>query len=169
MTIDDPVLIQVYATVLTGVLIFMTVQRLFESESKRLSHEKKDAEEDEEKYKNELGVVENHLQRNKDPDIIKMLEDQRKEWKSIIDLTETRIKNIITRIRLNDLRYKKKNIEHRSIKETERFLNVVMVALMGLSIIVVLVGYEKIISVIFFSIGIILLIVRVCFHGEEVG
>jgi hypothetical protein len=30
MTIDDSVLIQVYATVLTGVLIFMTVQRLFE-------------------------------------------------------------------------------------------------------------------------------------------
>jgi hypothetical protein len=184
MTIDGTVLIQVYATVLTGVLIFMTVQRLFEGkddyelESSRLNKQKKYVEVDKQTAKNELKTLETHLERLDDDrflnkqqieEIKKQFESKMQIWKAVIEDKSLKIAEVNAKIELLDNSYKRRSDYHRSIKETERFLNVVMVGLMGLSIIVVLVDYERTISVIFFSIGIILLIVRVCFHGEEVS
>jgi lipopolysaccharide export LptBFGC system permease protein LptF len=184
MTIDGTVLIQVYATVLTGVLIFMTVQRLFEGkddyelESSRLNKQKKYVEVDKQTAKNELKTLETHLERLDDDrflnkqqieEIKKQIESKMQIWKAVIEDKSLKIAEVNAKIELLDNSYKRRSDYHRSIKETERFLNVVMVGLMGLSIIVVLVDYERTISVIFFSISIILLIVRVCFHGEEVS
>jgi hypothetical protein len=67
--------------------------------------------------------------------------------------------------------YSERHGQHIRMKELERFLNVVMVTLMVISIIaiqVIMPPYGGIVSIIIFSTGIIILIGRVYLHGQEV-
>ena len=133
MTIDEPVLIQVYATVLTGIFIFMTVQRLFEGkgdyekESKRLNQEKEDAEKDKETNTRALTALHTSWTRYQNP--------KKEEYKNQTQKLKTRIKaqdvvieKINTQISSLDNRYNRKITQYRSIKIKERRLNIVMVS-----------------------------------------
>ena len=185
MNIDSSVLIQVYSTVLAGVLIFMTVQRLFEwkerfeEKSFRLLQLRENALRDREEHEDDLNRLEvtrreglvSDRELYEQPNVIKGYQDAKKRFEGLIRMKDNDINRITTDINSLGVKYAKVREQHARIKELERFLNVVIVALIVISIIVVLLvmpPYGGIISIITFSVGVIILIMRVLLHGEEV-
>ena len=192
MTIGETVLVQVYATVLVGILIFMTVQRLFEwrerfeEKSSRLIQLRENAIKDKEALQDELdrhekswkGTIELSPSFSTNPDYTKPYEDEMKRLQGLIRMKDDEINRRIDDLYSLTGKYRENRDLYKSLRTRERNLNTVMIILLVASIIIILVGSVidiqpltsviSIISVIIFSVGIILLIFRVYLHGQEI-
>jgi hypothetical protein len=155
MIADDSVLIQVYSTVLAGVLIFMTVQRLFEwkelfeEKSSKLLQLRGNAITERETYQEELDRLKRSRRRNLELDrvlcesLTKQFEDAKKRLEGQIRLKDDEFRRVRDDLYSLTGKYSKRREKHTGIKKGERFLNVAMIILMVTAIIVVLVGMPE--------------------------
>ena len=154
MIADDSVLIQVYSTVLAGVLIFMTVQRLFEwkelfeEKSSKLLQLRGNAITERETYQEELDRLKRSRRRNLELDrelyesseMTKQFEDAKKRLEGQIRMKDDEFRRLRDDLYSLTGKYSKRREKHTDIKKGERFLNVAMIIL---TIIVVLVGIPE--------------------------
>jgi Rieske Fe-S protein len=105
MIIDETDLIQAYATVIAGVLIFMTVQRLFEwkeqfdEKSSRLLQLREKAIQDKEAFREQLKLLEANRRKGlvedrevyEDPNVVKGYKDQKRHLEGQIRMWDDKI------------------------------------------------------------------------------
>lgn len=197
MIIDDTILIQVYATVLAGILIFFTIQRhfgwkeVFEEKSRKLRQLRDDARAEGIAYREELLRLEASRERNIRenpshhtlPDVTTEFENEKKHLMGRIRMKEDDFERLNNNLNSLAKKYLDRRGRYFSLKTDEGILTVGMTMLIVASIIVLLVGsiiehhpslsgemppYAIIISVILFSIGIALLIGKVYLHGKDI-
>lgn len=197
MIIDDTLLIQVYATVLVGVLIFLTVQRHFEYtedfqvESRRLRRQRENAIEEIQAYKDGLRRLIASREKNADlapsyynrPDVKAEFESEKKRLERLIKEKGDEFVRLNKELYSRAMKYRKRRSQYINLKTDEGIVVLAMIVFMVSSIIALLVGSiielypslpdglppsTRIISVVLFSIGIILLIGKVYLHGKEI-
>ncbi|MGH9953314.1 MAG: hypothetical protein ACRD5J_16980 [Nitrososphaeraceae archaeon] len=196
MIIDDTLLIQVYSTVLAGILIFFTIQRHFEyteefeRASSRLLKQRENAIEEIRVYKDALRRLTASRDKNVElapsyynrPDVKAEFESEKNRLERLINKKGDEFVSLNKNLYSRAMKYRKRHSQYISLKTDEGILAAVMVLLVVASIVVLLVGSiielyplpegmppsARIISVVLFSIGIILLIGKVYLHGKEI-
>lgn len=196
MIIDDTLLIQVYSTVLVGVLIFFTIQRHFQyhddfkTESRRLLKDRTVAYTEMEIYQDELRRLENSRAKNvrdaperfNHPDSKKEYESEKNRLKCLVKERGKDAEAATKEMHSRAMIYRKRRNQYMSLRTDEGIVALAMIILMVTSIIVLLIGSvieinpfhnkipptARIISVVLFSIAIILLIVKVYLHGKDI-
>jgi hypothetical protein len=187
--IDDTVLIQVYATVLVGILIFFTIQRHFEygsdftKKSGRLLKQRENVLKEKSAYEDDLKRLKDERDKNVKaaPDRFKV-EDYEPRIKSLERLIDEKGKELTTtqdEMYSRAEKYRKRRNQYISLKTEEGIVALNMIVFMVASIIALLFGatfggypgvstIAIVISVVLFSIGIILLVLKVYLHGIEI-
>lgn len=187
--IDDTVLIQVYATVLVGILIFFTIQRHFEYESDftkksgQLLKQRENVLKEKSAYEDDLKRLKDERDKNVKaaPDRFKVedYEPRIKSLENLIDEKGTELTTTQDEMYSRAERYRKRRNQYISLKTEEGIVALIMIVFMVASIIALLFGatfggypgvspIAIVISVVLFSIGILLLILKVYLHGIEI-
>jgi magnesium-transporting ATPase (P-type) len=187
MIIDDGVLTQAYATVLAGAVIFLTLQRRFEYEevyevkSNKFRLQRDNLREEIKNYGGRLNSLlksrDKNLQAAYDrfiqPEYSEPFEAEKNSLEGLISMKNHELTMTQTNWDSLTRKYLKRRQRYHRLKSGERFFDVIMLVFMAAAIVIVLVGiyppYEKAISIIVFSIGIIALIGRVYLYSEELS